>query len=41
MKSRCPIAGCTAIILILFASLGPDPVLPDPTDYVLAVEMNE
>ncbi|WP_455619178.1 alpha-L-fucosidase [Eisenbergiella sp.] len=26
---------------IVFASLGPDPVLPDPTDYVLAVEMNE
>ena len=26
---------------IVFASLGPDPVLPDPTDYVLAVEMDE
>ena len=26
---------------LLFADLGPDPVLPDPVDYVLAVEMEE
>ncbi len=26
---------------LLFAELGPDPVLPDPVDYVLAVEMEE
>ena len=26
---------------IVFADLGPNPILPDDIDYVLAVEMNE